>query len=56
MCGWLHFGTASKVRAASLEDLEHAPGESAAVAQTVYEFYHPGGGGTSTHGSAPPMA
>ena len=39
----LHFGTASKVRAASLEDLQHAPGVSAAVAQTVYDFYHPGG-------------
>jgi excinuclease ABC subunit C len=39
----LHFGTASKVRAASLEDLQRAPGVSAAVAQTVYDFYHPGG-------------
>ncbi|MFP5394955.1 MAG: excinuclease ABC subunit UvrC [Alphaproteobacteria bacterium] len=36
----LHFGTASKVRAASLEDLQRAPGVSAAVAQTVYDFYH----------------
>ncbi|MEO7914024.1 MAG: excinuclease ABC subunit UvrC [Novosphingobium sp.] len=39
----LHFGTAGKVRAASLEDLQRAPGVSAGVAQTVYDFYHPGG-------------
>lgn len=39
----LHFGTASKVRAAALEDLMRAPGVSAAVAQVVYDFYHPGG-------------
>ena len=39
----LHFGTAGKVRAASLEDLQRAPGVSAAVAQTVYDFYHPSG-------------
>lgn len=39
----LHFGTASKVRAASLEDLQRAPGVSAAVAQGVYDFYHPKG-------------
>ena len=39
----LHFGTASKVRAAALEDLQRAPGVSAAVAQTIYDFYHPGG-------------
>lgn len=37
----LHFGTAGKVRAASLEDLQRAPGVSAAVATTVYDFYHP---------------
>ncbi|WP_296681252.1 excinuclease ABC subunit UvrC [Novosphingobium sp.] len=36
----LHFGTASKVRAAALEDLQRAPGVSAAVAQVVYDFYH----------------
>ena len=36
----LHFGTASKVRAAGLADLQRAPGVSAAVAQTVYDFYH----------------
>jgi excinuclease ABC subunit C len=39
----LHFGTAGRVRAASLEDLQRAPGVSAAVAQAVYDFYHPGG-------------
>ena len=39
----LHFGTAGKVRAAALEDLQRAPGVSAAVAQTIYDFYHPGG-------------
>ena len=39
----LHFGTARAVRSASLEDLQKAPGVSAAVAQTVYDFYHGGG-------------
>jgi excinuclease ABC subunit C len=39
----LHFGTAGGVRAAALEDLQRAPGVSAAVAQVVYDFYHPGG-------------
>ena len=39
----LHFGTAGKVRAASLEDLQRAPGVSSAVAQAVYDFYHPAG-------------
>ena len=39
----LHFGTAGKVRAASLEDLQRAPGVSATVAQLVYDFYHPSG-------------
>ncbi|MCJ2181264.1 excinuclease ABC subunit UvrC [Novosphingobium sp. 1949] len=39
----LHFGTAGKVRAASLEDLQRAPGVSSTVAQTIYDFYHPGG-------------
>ncbi len=39
----LHFGTARAVRSASLEDLQKAPGVSAAVAQTVYNFYHGGG-------------
>ncbi|MBT0669601.1 excinuclease ABC subunit UvrC [Novosphingobium profundi] len=39
----LHFGTAGKVRAASLEDLQRAPGVSATVARTIYDFYHPSG-------------
>jgi excinuclease ABC subunit C len=39
----LHFGTASKVRAASLGDLQRAPGVSETVAQAVWDFYHPGG-------------
>ncbi|MBU6252216.1 MAG: excinuclease ABC subunit UvrC [Alphaproteobacteria bacterium] len=38
-----HFGTASAVRAASLEDLQRAPGVSAAVAQAVHDFYHGNG-------------
>ena len=38
----LHFGTAGKVRAASLEDLQRAPGVSEAVARSVYDFYHAG--------------
>ena len=38
----LHFGTAGKVRAASLQDLQRAPGVSARVAQQVYDFYHAG--------------
>lgn len=41
----MHFGTARAVRSASLEDLQRAPGVSAAVAQAVYDFYHAGGGG-----------
>ena len=36
----MHFGTARAVRNASLEDLQKAPGVSAAVAQTVYDYYH----------------
>jgi excinuclease ABC subunit C len=36
----LHFGTAGKVRAASLEDLQRAPGVSGTVARTIYDFYH----------------
>jgi excinuclease ABC subunit C len=39
----MHFGTARAVRSASLEDLQKAPGVSAAVAQTVYDFYHGSG-------------
>ena len=39
----LHFGTASKVRAAALEDLQRAPGVSDKVARQIYDFYHAGG-------------
>lgn len=39
----LHFGTAGKVRAAGLEDLQRVPGISAAVARKVYDFYHASG-------------
>ena len=39
----LHFGTAGKVRAAALEDLQRAPGISEGVAQKIYDFYHAGG-------------
>ncbi|MGB3738500.1 MAG: excinuclease ABC subunit UvrC [Pontixanthobacter sp.] len=39
----LHFGTAGKVRAASLDDLQRAPGVSEAVARTIYDFYHASG-------------
>lgn len=39
----LHFGTASKVRAAALEDLQRAPGVSDTVARKIYDFYHAGG-------------
>ncbi len=38
----LHFGTASKVRAAALDDLKRAPGVSETVARTIYDFYHAG--------------
>jgi excinuclease ABC subunit C len=36
----MHFGTGRAVRNASLADLQQAPGVSAAVAQTVHDFYH----------------
>jgi excinuclease ABC subunit C len=39
----MHFGTARAVRNASLEDLQKAPGVSAAVAQTVHDYYHSNG-------------
>ena len=39
----MHFGTARAVRNASLEDLQKMPGVSAAVAQTVYDYYHSNG-------------
>jgi excinuclease ABC subunit C len=39
----MHFGTARAVRNASLEDLQKTPGVSAAVAQTVYDYYNSNG-------------
>ncbi|QHL90839.1 excinuclease ABC subunit UvrC [Sphingomonas changnyeongensis] len=36
----MHFGTARAVRAASLEDLQKAPGVSRSVAQLVYDHFH----------------
>jgi excinuclease ABC subunit C len=36
----MHFGTARAVRGASLEDLQKAPGVSAAVAQQLYDYFH----------------
>ena len=38
----MHFGTAKAVRGAGLEDLQKAPGVSAAVARVVYDYFHPG--------------
>lgn len=37
-----HFGSLKGVRAATLEDLERAPGMSRAAAFAVFEHYHPG--------------
>ncbi|MGE4429875.1 MAG: excinuclease ABC subunit UvrC [Sphingobium sp.] len=39
----MHFGTARAVKDARLEDLQRAPGVSTAVAQAVYDYFHPGG-------------
>jgi excinuclease ABC subunit C len=39
----MHFGTGKAVRNAALQDLEQAPGISAAVAKMVYDYFHPGG-------------
>ena len=39
----LAFGTASKVRAAALDDLKRTPGISEGVAQKIHDFYHAGG-------------
>lgn len=36
----MHFGTARAVRAASLEDLQRAPGVSRAMAQQLHDFFH----------------
>ncbi|PTQ08514.1 excinuclease ABC subunit C [Sphingomonas oleivorans] len=39
----MHFGTARAVRDAALEDLQKAPGVSAAMARTIYDYFHPAG-------------
>lgn len=36
----MHFGTARAVRNASLEDIQRAPGISAATARLIYDHYH----------------
>ncbi|MES2497026.1 MAG: excinuclease ABC subunit UvrC [Pseudomonadota bacterium] len=36
----MHFGTARAVRAASLEDLERAPGVSKAMARAIHDHFH----------------
>jgi excinuclease ABC subunit C len=38
----MHFGTARAVKAASLQDLQKAPGVSAAMAQGIYDYFHGG--------------
>ncbi|MBB3930928.1 excinuclease ABC subunit C [Kaistia hirudinis] len=37
-----HFGTAKSVSRASIQDLMSAPGVSAQMAQTIYDFFHTG--------------
>lgn len=39
----LHFGTAGKVRNASLADLQNVPGISEGVAGKIHDFFHPNG-------------
>ncbi len=39
----MHFGTARAVKDARLEDLQRVPGVSTAVAQVVFDYFHPGG-------------
>ena len=39
----MHFGTAKAVRAASLEDLERAPGVSRTMARAIHDHFHMGG-------------
>jgi excinuclease ABC subunit C len=39
----MHFGTAKSVRGAALDDLQRAPGISAAMARTIYDYFHPNG-------------
>jgi excinuclease ABC subunit C len=41
----MHFGTARAVKSAALEDLQKAPGVSAAMASAIYDYFH---GGPST--------
>ncbi|WP_164114440.1 excinuclease ABC subunit UvrC [Sphingorhabdus sp. Alg239-R122] len=36
----MHFGTAKAVKAASLDDLQRAPGVSKAMAQNIYDYFH----------------
>jgi excinuclease ABC subunit C len=36
----MHFGTARAVKAASLADLQQAPGVSEAVAQQIHDYFH----------------
>ena len=36
----MHFGTASAVKGAALEDLERAPGISRAMARQLYDYFH----------------
>ena len=39
----MHFGTARAVKGAALEDLQRAPGISKAMAQHLYDYFHPRG-------------
>ena len=39
----MHFGTARAVKGAALEDLEKAPGISKAMANQLYDYFHPRG-------------
>jgi len=39
----MHFGTARAVRAASLEDLERAPGVSKGMARAIHDYFHAAG-------------
>ena len=39
----MHFGTARAVKGAALDDLERAPGISRAMAQQIYDYFHPRG-------------
>ena len=39
----MHFGTAKAVRAAGLDDLQKAPGVSAAMARAIHDHFHAGG-------------